>query len=614
MESRRTQGKLIKEKNDKLTKPVKVMGIAGLTLMSASILSLTNTSSVLSLENTNTLDHVSISTKSVAETAAPTADATNSAATNNGVANNQTSTVENSTDQNQSNNQQVITAETATSTTNNQNQTPQMVEQSSDANSAAIAGLTAPDSEQQPSTPEKQLDYTALNAAMYAGAQKLYAGTYTATSVNAYNQAFNNAKAAKGNMSLSQAQVDQITQALVSATAGLTAPGSEQQQPSTPEKQLDYTALNAAMYAGAQKLYAGTYTATSVNAYNQAFNNAKAAKGNMSLSQAQVDQITQALVSATAGLTVPGSEQQPSTPEKQLDFTALNKAIMEGNRVQFKAPYTEETNAAFKKAMNQAKHVMTNSKGNMTQADIDQAEKGLTAAIAGLKVIGGTGDPDVQTPTKELDFTALNKAIMEGNRVQFKAPYTEETNTAFKKAMNQAKHVMTNSDGNMTQADIDQAEKDLTAAIAGLKVIGGTGDPDSRGIDDPKDQTDPKKLPETDNKEQDNQDNKEQDNQNDNDKKALSNKGKEVLSLGQAESNQANKNLSAISNPVSKNVENSSTKPEAKQLSRVEKYNSNSLPKTGMENNVVTSIVGLVMTLFVSLGLIKSTRTKTRKH
>lgn len=54
MESRRTQGKLIKEKNDKLTKPVRVMGIAGLTLMSASILSLTNTSSVLSLENTNT--------------------------------------------------------------------------------------------------------------------------------------------------------------------------------------------------------------------------------------------------------------------------------------------------------------------------------------------------------------------------------------------------------------------------------------------------------------------------------------------------------------------------------------------------------------------------------
>lgn len=307
------------------------------------------------------MDHVSISTKSVATNAAPTADATNSAATNNGVANNQTSTVENSTDQNQSNNQQVITAETATSTTNNQNQTPQMVEQSSDANSAATAGLTAP-----------------------------------------------------------------------------------------------------------------------------------------------------------------GSEQQPSTPEKQLDFTTLNKAIMEGNRVQFKAPYTEETNAAFKKAMNQAKHVMTNSDGNMTQADIDQAEKGLTAAIAGLKVIGGTGAPD------------------------------------------------------------------------------------SRGIDDPKDQTDPKKLPET--------DNKEQDNQNDNDKKALSNKGKEVLSLGKAESNQANKKLSAVSNPVSKNAENSNTKPEAKQLSRVEKYNSNSLPKTGMENNVVTSIIGLVMTLFVSLGLIKSTRTKTRKH
>ena len=130
------------------------------------------------------------------------------------------------------------------------------------------------------------VNYDALNAAI-AEAEKVDTSKYTDASVAAFNKALADAKAAK--TADTQAAVDNAKAALETAKAALVL---------KPEP-IDYSALEAAI-ADAEKVDTSKYTDASVEAFNKALADAKAAK--TADNQAAVNAAKDALVAAKNGL------------------------------------------------------------------------------------------------------------------------------------------------------------------------------------------------------------------------------------------------------------------------------------------------------------------------
>ena len=105
--------------------------------------------------------------------------------------------------------------------------------------------------------------------------------------------------------------------------------------------------------------------------------------------------------------------------------------------------------------MTNAQDVQKNDKA--TQDEVDAAVKALTEAAVGL---------EKKPAPVEVDKTALDKAIKD-NSGKSKDDYTEDSWTAFDKALTNAKNVQKNADA--TQAEVDAAVKALTDAAKALE-------------------------------------------------------------------------------------------------------------------------------------------------
>lgn len=151
------------------------------------------------------------------------------------------------------------------------------------------------------------------------------------------------------------------------------------------------------------------------------------------------------------------------------DTTDLEKAILEAEGLQEKL-YTEESFAAVKEALAEAKAVLADSAA--TQETIDAAAQALRASMDAL-VLNGTGSkPDTSVNTSELEKAI---AVAEGLNEN---KYTEKTWTAVEEALKAAKAVLADKDA--TQAEVDAAVKALKDAVAALELVTGktpdTGD------------------------------------------------------------------------------------------------------------------------------------------
>ena len=119
--------------------------------------------------------------------------------------------------------------------------------------------------------------------------------------------------------------------------------------------------------------------------------------------------------------------------------------------------YTEESWAVFQKALDEAKAVLDDE--TATQTQVDAAENALKKAVE-----------ELTEQTEAVDKTAL-QALYDANKNRPNRNYTEESWTAFQKALAKAKVVL--DDENATQTQVDAAEQALSKAIDKLEKKGG---------------------------------------------------------------------------------------------------------------------------------------------
>ena len=190
-------------------------------------------------------------------------------------------------------------------------------------------------------------------------------GNYTDESWAAFEAALENAKTMLDKQDATQQQIDGAKTTLENAVAGLT----EKEEP----EKADKAALQNLYDANKDKVQ-GNYTDESWAEFTKALDNAKAALDDENAKQEAVDAVKAALESAITGLTEKGEPGQADKAALQNLYDA-NKDKAQGN-------YTDESWAAFTKALSDVKAALDDA--NATQGQIDGAKAALEAAIAGL--------------------------------------------------------------------------------------------------------------------------------------------------------------------------------------------------------------------------------------
>ena len=142
--------------------------------------------------------------------------------------------------------------------------------------------------------------------------------------------------------------------------------------------------------------------------------------------------------------------------QESADKTEL-QALYNANKDKPNDNYTEESWAVFQKALDEAKAVLDDE--TATQTQVDAAENALKKAVE-----------ELTEQTEAVDKTAL-QALYDANKNRPNRNYTEESWTAFQKALAKAKVVL--DDENATQTQVDAAEQALSKAIDKLEKKGG---------------------------------------------------------------------------------------------------------------------------------------------
>ena len=149
------------------------------------------------------------------------------------------------------------------------------------------------------------------------------------------------------------------------------------------------------------------------------------------------------------------------SPVKELQVSALEKAIADGDKVVLDDYKDGAAKDAFVKALKDAKDVLEKAKtGNCTQEEIDNAAKALTSAMEKLE------EKD-QTPAP--DKSALKTAIDKAEGLDLTKYQNGAEKDAFVKALEKAKEVYKNDKA--TEEDISKATLDLNSAMDKLKPI-----------------------------------------------------------------------------------------------------------------------------------------------
>ena len=210
--------------------------------------------------------------------------------------------------------------------------------------------------------PEKDADYTAVNAAMEK-ANKIDRSKYTEESLKALDDAV--AAVEKGLKESKQDKVDAMAEAINKAYAALV------EKPAV-EEEADYTAVSAAMEK-AKKIDRSKYTEESLKALDDAI--AAVEKGLKESEQSKVDAMAAAIEKALNELV----EKPVVEPEKDADYTAVNAALEKANKID-RSKYTKESLKALDDAVAAVEKGLKESK----QDKVDAMAAAINKAYAEL--------------------------------------------------------------------------------------------------------------------------------------------------------------------------------------------------------------------------------------
>lgn len=170
--------------------------------------------------------------------------------------------------------------------------------------------------------------------------------------------------------------------------------------------------------------------------------------------QTAIDNAAKAINDALAALV-----EKPVTPT--INTGALEEAIKNAEAVNTD-DYTDETVAVLTEKLNAAKDVLANPE---SQDAVDAAAKALDEAVAALE------KKEPAKPADKTDKSDLEDELKKAEAIDQKK-YTDETAKKLQSAIDAAKKVL--ADDKADQSKVDQALKDLQAAIKGLKEKAGT--------------------------------------------------------------------------------------------------------------------------------------------
>ena len=210
--------------------------------------------------------------------------------------------------------------------------------------------------------PEKDADYTAVNAAMEK-ANKIDRSKYTEESLKALDDAV--AAVEKGLKESEQSKVDAMAEAINKAYAALV------EKPAV-EEEADYTAVSAAMEK-AKKIDRSKYTEESLKALDDAI--AAVEKGLKESEQSKVDAMAAAIEKALNELV----EKPVVEPEKDADYTAVNAALEKAGKID-RSKYTKESLKALDDAVAAVEKGLKESK----QDKVDAMAAAINKAYAEL--------------------------------------------------------------------------------------------------------------------------------------------------------------------------------------------------------------------------------------
>lgn len=147
-------------------------------------------------------------------------------------------------------------------------------------------------------------------------------------------------------------------------------------EPTEPDKSaLAAKIQEAAAYEGKSDLY----TETSYASFTKALADAKTVNDDENATESQIADALKALTDAVSGLEPKQVDPEPTEPDKSQLEVKIKEAE---NKVVDKDLYTEESYAAFEKALADAKNILENSQA--TEEEIAAAEDELSKALEGL--------------------------------------------------------------------------------------------------------------------------------------------------------------------------------------------------------------------------------------
>ena len=246
--------------------------------------------------------------------------------------------------------------------------------------------------------PEKDADYTAVNAAMEK-ANKIDRSKYTEESLKALDDAV--AAVEKGLKESEQSKVDAMAAAIEKALGDLV-----EKPVVKPEKDADYTAVNAAIEK-AEKIDRSKYTEESLKALDDAV--AAVEKGLKESKQDKVDAMAEAINKAYAALV-----EKPAV-EEEADYTAVSAAMEKAKKID-RSKYTEESLKALDDAIAAVEKGLKESEQSKVDAMAEAIEKALNELV----------EKPVVEPEKDADYTAVNAALEKANKID-RSKYTEES-------------------------------------------------------------------------------------------------------------------------------------------------------------------------------------------
>ena len=173
-----------------------------------------------------------------------------------------------------------------------------------------------------------------------------------------------------------------------------------------PEKDADYTAVNAAMEK-ANKIDRSKYTEESLKALDDAV--AAVEKDLKESEQSKVDAMAAAINKAYAALV------EKPVVEEEADYTAVSTAIEKANKID-RSKYTEESLKALDDAIAAVEKGLKESEQNRVDAMAAAIEKALNELV----------EKPVDEQEKDADYTAVNAAIEKANKID-RSKYTEES-------------------------------------------------------------------------------------------------------------------------------------------------------------------------------------------